>query len=78
MSELLPPSPPSAVAQSLSPQDIEEFRALLDQTGVHLDTSAAWKRATQLVSLVRMLLGPLPEDPRVQRQASLAEGPVDG
>lgn len=78
MSEFPARTLPTAPDPGLSPQDVEEFRALLDQTGAHLDTSAAWKRAIQLVSLVRMLLGPLPEDPRVQRQASLAEGPVDG
>jgi hypothetical protein len=71
----------------LSADDIAEFQSLLErEAGVRLDTSAAWKRATQLVSLVRMLLGPIPEDPEavsldsgaVRRHAPLADGVVDG
>jgi len=77
MSDLPAPTVLSSEGPSLSPRDVDEFRALLQANGVQLDASTDWKRASQLVSLVRMLLGPLPEDPEVQRQSTLAEGPVD-
>ncbi len=62
----------------LTHRDIREFQTLMRQCcGVEMDDAIAWKRAIQLVSLIRMLIGPLPEDPEVQRQALLAERPVD-
>ncbi len=48
----------------LTEADIREFRLLMNQScGVGMDSAEAWKRATQLVGLVRALLGPHPEDP---------------
>ena len=58
-SELTETEPPIALTSA----DIEEFRSLVEsETGVKLDTVAAWNRATELVALVRMLVGPMPED----------------
>ena len=87
MTDLLPTTQSGPLSATiLSADDIAEFRSLLErEAGIRLDTSAAWKRATQLVSLVRMLLGPIPEDPEavllrnggVRRHAPLAGGAVD-
>lgn len=49
---------------ALKPEEIREFQALIAQeTGVQLSTQDAWDRAIELISLVRMLVSPLPEDP---------------
>jgi hypothetical protein len=54
----------------LTPADVEEFRAIIRETcGEMLSEQEAWNRATTLVALGRMLLGPLPDDP----EADLAE-----
>ena len=43
-----------------------------------MDAPTAWQRATELVWLVRALLGPIPEDPEAVRRASpLPEEGVD-
>jgi hypothetical protein len=48
----------------LTPQDIKEFQALITQeTGKSMDAAEAWARATELVTLTRVLMGPIPEDP---------------
>ena len=80
------PTDRSSPASGLTRAEIREFQLLIEQsTGVHMEDATAWIRATQLVSVVRMLLGPIPEDPErpvtalaVQRHAPLAERAVDG
>jgi hypothetical protein len=47
----------------LTQDDIAEFRAVIrSETGVELTDGEAWSRAIELVAMVRMLLGPIPED----------------
>lgn len=44
--------------------DIDEFKAIMkEECGEVLSNREAWDRATDLVSLFRMLRGPIPEDP---------------
>jgi len=48
----------------LTAADVEEFRAIMqEESGVALTETEAWNRAIELINLVRMLLGPIPEDP---------------
>lgn len=87
MTDSLPPQYSGPTSGTiLSADDIAEFQRLLNrEAGVQLHTSAAWKRATDLVSVVRMLLGPIPEDPEVdllssndvRRHTPLADMAVD-
>ena len=52
---------PSTVV--LTRADVEEFRAIIRETcGEALSEQEAWHRATTLVALGRMLLGPIPDD----------------
>lgn len=54
----------SATELPLTPEDIAEFREIVRaETGVLMDEGEAWNRATELIALVRMLIGPMPEDP---------------
>lgn len=60
------PHMPSAAdtTDMLTPQDIKAFQALIMQeTGKSMDAAEAWARATELITLTRMLAGPIPEDP---------------
>jgi hypothetical protein len=53
----------------LAHPDVAEFQQIMrDECGVVLDDTEAWNRATELVTLYRTLLGPIPEDP--ERAAS--------
>lgn len=48
----------------LTPADIREFQRLVhDRCGVALTDVEAWNRASVLISLYRMILRPIPEDP---------------
>ena len=50
----------------LSRVDILEFlRLLREHCGVSLSETEAWNRATELVALYLMFLGPIPEDPMI-------------
>jgi hypothetical protein len=50
-------------AFALSQADVEEFRELIHrECGEELSPEEAWKRASEVLALFRMLLGPLPED----------------
>lgn len=56
---------PARFAFSLSQADVEEFRELIHrECGEELSLEEAWKRASEVLALFRMLLGPLPEDQR--------------
>jgi len=56
--------PHSDTEPHLTPADIQEFKKLIHETtGIVLSDEEAWSRATELVALYRMFLGPLPEDP---------------
>ena len=47
----------------LTQADVDELRELIHrECGESLGPEDAWKRATELLALFRMLLGPLPED----------------
>lgn len=63
---------------ALSRTAVEEFRALmLKECGVALSLEDAWRKVTKLVSLYRMLMGPLPEDPAVRTSETLPSPAVD-
>jgi hypothetical protein len=50
-------------AFGLTQADVDEFRALIHrECGEDLNLQEAWQRATEVLALFRMLLGPLPED----------------
>lgn len=54
---------PSSTLRPLDPGDIAEFqRVVRKETGVELSEHDAWNRATELIALVRMLCGRIPED----------------
>ena len=54
---------PARFAFALSQADVEEFRELIHrECGEDLSPEEAWKRASEVLALFRMLLGPLPED----------------
>ena len=54
---------PAGFAFALSQADVEEFRELVHrECGEDLSPEDAWKRASEVLALFRMLLGPLPED----------------
>lgn len=57
--------PPDVEAPGvLTADEIRDFQALVrEETGVVMDDAEAWSRATELVALFRMLVGPIPEDP---------------
>ena len=62
----------------LSRTAVDEFRMLLErECGVSLSLDEAWRHATKLVSLYRMLMGPLPEDPAVRTSETVAVRGVD-
>lgn len=62
-SELLPPSLDGAIFRSTE-EDVREFQALVHRTsGVWMTVEEASQRANALLSLTRILIGPLPEDP---------------
>ena len=57
---------PARFAFGLSQADVEEFRELIHkECGEELSPEEAWKRASEVLALFRMLLGPLPEDQTV-------------
>lgn len=73
----LPAALPSSPCATLDPAapfvltqaDIREFRKLIEEhCGVSLTEPEAWNRATELVALYRMFLGPFPEDPAIPAQ----------
>lgn len=48
----------------LSREKVIEFQRLVrEECGLELPIEEAWARATRLVTLYRMLMGPIPEDP---------------
>lgn len=50
-------------ALGLTRGDVDEFRELIHmECGESLSHEEAWNRATEVLALFRMLLGPLPED----------------
>ncbi len=71
------PSAESREAFRLTPSDVEEFRRIVErECAVRLDPQTAWRQATRLVDLVRMLLGPIPEDTGEKPPGSAGSTPV--
>lgn len=71
MAEPTESPPPSSLAPGLTTAKVAVFRDLVAQEcGVLLEPDEAWRRASQLVALYRMLMGPIPEDPEVRTSAS--------
>lgn len=55
--------PTERFALGMTRADVDEFRALIHrECDEPLSHEEAWKRATEVLALFRMLLGPLPED----------------
>lgn len=47
--------------------DVSEFQFIMrGECGVALDNAEAWNRMTELVTLFRMLMAPIPEDPQLE------------
>ncbi len=62
------PANESRFAFGLTTPEVERFRDIMRrECGVELTLEQAWARAIELLSLFRMLLGPLPEDTRFER-----------
>lgn len=58
------PAPQDPIPPQLTPEDVQEFKRLIKETTGHdLTDEEAWDRATELIALYRMFLGPIPEDP---------------
>lgn len=58
-----PPGTEGSFAFGLTPSDIEGFREILrTECGEEISMADAWTRATEVLSLFRMMLGPIPED----------------
>ncbi len=56
-------APNERFALGLTRPDVDEFRALIHkECGESLSPEEAWTRATEVLALFRMLLGPLSED----------------
>lgn len=53
----------SIAGAALTPDEVDEFLALLrEATAADVSEHEAWNSAIELIALVRMLLGPVPED----------------
>ena len=62
----------------LTQEDIDEFKALMrDECGVDLSNQEAWNRATELLGLFRMLMGPIPEDSEVGQMPDVVQTSSD-
>jgi len=74
--------PDLAFRPSLTLADVREFQALLrSECRVEMDEAEAWNRATELLNLVRMMLGRIPEDrgsPGVRTSSSLPSSSPEG
>ena len=66
------------MSHGLTREKVVEFqRLMLEECGVELTLPDAWSRATQLIALYRMLMGPIPEDVAVQTSDRLPPGTVE-
>lgn len=75
----LPPRDAGNLPFVLTPSDIREFQRLIQEhCGVSLTETEAWNRATELVALYRMLIGPIPEDPAVSGSPTRAQRGLGG
>jgi hypothetical protein len=64
----------SAVPSLIRPEDVNEFREILRRDfGEEVGEVEAWERLSDLVTLVRMLLGPLPEDPSLGTSSNVLQ-----
>jgi hypothetical protein len=65
-------------APGLTATTVAEFRELVvEEQGVSLELDDAWRRASQLVALYRMLMGPIPEDGGVQTRDRMPAAAVE-
>ena len=61
-----PPQELSRHAFGLTESEVRRLQDILRREGsVNLTLEAAWARAIELLALFRMMLGPIPEDSRV-------------
>lgn len=59
----VPSDPEASFAFGLTLSDVEEFREILrTECGEELPLAESWSRATEILGLFRMMLGPIPED----------------
>jgi hypothetical protein len=57
----------------LTEEDVQAFRRLMmEECGIELSLAEGWVRATKMIALFRVLLGPIPED-QGARQASFPQ-----
>jgi hypothetical protein len=78
MAESTPFNQDPLPAQALTPGEVESFRLLLqEECGLDLDVDQAWRLASKLIGLYRMLMGPIPEDPGVRTSDHLPSSPVE-
>lgn len=69
---------------ALTQADIDEFKGIVRrECGVEMSDREAWSRVIELLSLYRMMLGPIPEDPEarpagpeVQLPSHLPDSPI--
>ena len=56
------------------PEDVQEFQEILRRDfGEEVGEVEAWGRLSDLLTLVRMLLGPLPEDPNMAPSSNVLQ-----
>lgn len=58
-----PIGPTPSYGFGLTEPQVQRLRDILRRDGLDLTMEEAWARAIELLSLFRMLLGPIPEDP---------------
>ena len=59
--------PENRFAFGLTESEVRRLQDILRREGEELTLAQAWARAIELLSLFRMLLGPLPEDARTRQ-----------
>ena len=62
-----PAGPAPRYAFGLTEAEVRRLQDILPREGVDLTVEQAWARAIELLSLFRMLLGPIPEDPEAAK-----------
>lgn len=67
----------SSIPSLVTHVDAEEFQRILREGyGEKVDLAEAWNRLQDVVTLVRMLLSPIPEDPERHKSGSATESTV--
>lgn len=59
-----PTDPTPSYGFGLTEPEVRRLQDILRRDGLDLTMEQAWARAIELLSLFRILLGPIPEDPQ--------------